>query len=151
MWSVNEFLPVGIKYTVDQNCAPPEQASEYAAGSDLRAKDAEVIKPGETKLIKTGIKAAIPNGYMGMVCSRSGLALKNSVFVLNAPGIVDSDYRGEWGVILHNAGKEDFYVNVGDRVAQMIIVQTPRVHYTKVETLDETARGEGGFGSTGKK
>lgn len=147
----NNFLPVLVKYTADQNCSAPEQATKYAAGADLRAKEADVIKPGETKLIKTGIKSAIPTGYMGMVCSRSGLALKNSVFVINSPGIVDSDFRGEWGVILHNAGKEDFYVNVGDRIAQMIIVATPQVIYHQVESLDQTERGEGGFGSTGKK
>lgn len=150
MWNVDEFLPVMVNCKLDDGVELPELATDGAAGADLRAIDAEVLKPGETKLVKTGISAAIPKGYAGLVCSRSGLALKSSVFVLNAPGIVDSDYRGQWGVILHNAGSENFYVNVGDRIAQMVIIQTPKVFFHQVESLDATDRGAGGFGSTGK-
>lgn len=151
MWNVNEFLPVSVKYTLKDGAQAPSFANPGDAGADIRAIEDVTINPGETKLIKTGINAAIPSGYVGLVCSRSGLALKNSVFVLNSPGVVDSGYRGEWGVILFNAGDVPFNVMAGDRVAQMMIMQTPNVVYFEVETLDNTERGTGGFGSTGKQ
>lgn len=149
MWSVNEFSPVLVRYTLDEGAEAPVVATDGAAGADLKAIEDMTLAPGETKLVKTGISAAIPSGYVGLVCSRSGLALKNSVFVLNAPGIVDSDYRGGWGVILFNASDRNFTICKGDRVAQMVIMQTPKVFYHQVDSLDATDRGTGGFGSTG--
>ena len=135
----------------------PRRASTGAAGIDLKAFLPEHpagldIGPGETKVITTGFKWAIPFGFVGLVCSRSGLAAKNSVFVLNAPGIIDSDYRGDVGVILHNSGKEKFHINTGDRIAQMVIIETSKLAMLRVVDIEvnETTRGAGGFGSTGK-
>jgi len=136
----------------------PKKATSGSAGIDLRAwLDSDdgneiIIGQGQTRLIKTGFKWAIPFGYVGLVCSRSGLAAKNSVFVLNAPGIIDSDYRGDVGVILHNAGKDVFKISTGDRIAQMVILETSMLPLLRVTDIDvgQTTRGTGGFGSTGK-
>ncbi len=136
------------------NAVIPKKSTEGAAGYDLYScpKDngAIIIPTGEAVLVPTGIAAEIPAGHFLMVCSRSGMALNQSVFVLNSPGIIDSDFRGEIGVILCNAGKHAFYVNPGDRVAQMIIASEPTASIKVVKELTETARGVGGFGSTGK-
>lgn len=129
----------------------PTYAREGDAGADLRSTEDLVIRPGETKLVKTGVRLGLPDGYVGLVCSRSGLALKSSVFVLNAPGVVDSGYRGEVGVILHNSGFNNFEVKRGDRVAQLMIQKFSIPEWTRRSDLDETARGAGGFGSTGKE
>lgn len=129
----------------------PTYARKGDAGADLRSTENLVIRPGETKLVKTGIRLALPDGYVGLVCSRSGLALKSSVFVLNAPGVVDSGYRGEVGVILHNSGFTNFEVKQGDRIAQLMIQKFESAEWNEVEDLDETERGTGGFGSTGKE
>lgn len=125
--------------------------TEHAAGMDIVAavKEKVVLKPGETKLIPTGLKIAVPNGYEAQVRPRSGLALKKNIGVLNSPGTIDSDYRGEVGIILTNFGKEDFEVNRGDRIAQMVIAPVIQVKIVEVAELDETTRGAGGFGSTG--
>jgi dUTP pyrophosphatase len=130
-----------------------DKSTETAAGYDLRATEAGVLKPGDRALIKTGIKGALPSGKALLVLSRSGLALKAGVFVLNAPGLVDPDYRGEVGVILFNAGGMDYEVNVGDKIAQALFVDyhDPEQVLVAEEALDQTARGEGGFGSTGVK
>lgn len=128
----------------------PKIATEGSAGADLCSSVDAVIYPGETKLIKTGINISIPLGYAGFVCSRSGLALKQNVFVLNAPGIVDSDYTGDVGVILHNASDDRFNVKVGDRVAQLLIVKCEHFMFNEVAELKQTDRGDGGFGSTGQ-
>lgn len=133
------------------DAAIPFQATADSAGSDLCAIEECYILPGACRLVKTGLKMAIPQGCAGMVCSRSGLALKKQVFVLNAPGIVDSDYRGDVGVILYNAGTDPFDINVGDRVAQLLIVKVEPVYYESVVGIDDTERGAGGFGSTGVK
>lgn len=125
--------------------------TEHAAGMDIVAavKEKVILKPGETKLIPTGLKIAVPNGYEAQVRPRSGLALKKNIGVLNSPGTIDSDYRGEVGIILTNFGKEDFEVNRGDRIAQMVIAPVIQVKIVEVAELDETTRGAGGFGSTG--
>lgn len=125
--------------------------TEHAAGMDIIAavKEKVVLKSGETKLIPTGLKIAVPNGYEAQVRPRSGLALKKNIGVLNSPGTIDSDYRGEVGIILTNFGKENFEVNRGDRIAQMVIAPVVQVKIVEVAELSETARGEGGFGSTG--
>ena len=130
----------------------PEYATKGSAGLDLRAITEYNVLPGKTVLIKTGLAVEIPIGYVGNVCSRSGLALKQGIFVLNSPGIIDNDYNGdndEIGVILHNAGENDFIVNVGDRIAQLVISPAPKVYVVEVENLNEKDRG--GFGTTGKE
>ena len=129
----------------------PHYATELSAGVDLEAAvDAPVtLKPGERQLIPTGLAIALPEGYEAQVRPRSGLAFKNGVTVLNSPGTIDADYRGEVKVILANLGTEPFTVERGMRVAQMVVAQYTRVSFTLVEQLDETARGAGGFGSTG--
>lgn len=129
----------------------PKYATELSAGVDLEAAvDAPVtLKPGERQLIPTGLAIALPEGYEAQVRPRSGLAFKNGVTVLNSPGTIDADYRGEVKVILANLGAEPFTVERGMRVAQMVVAQYARVNFNLVEQLDETARGSGGFGSTG--
>ena len=127
----------------------PQIATAGSAGADLCSSVDTKLYPGETKLVKTGINISIPLGYAGFVCSRSGLALKNNIFVLNAPGIVDSDYTGDVGVILHNAGDNIFNISVGDRVAQLLIVKCEHFVFNEVVELEKTERGDGGFGSTG--
>lgn len=124
-------------------------ATAGSAGLDLYARESSAIGPGGRVLVPCGIRAAIPQGYCGMVCSRSGMALRWGVVVLNAPGIIDSDYRGEIGAILQNAGAEVFHVKPGDRVAQLLIVPIAMMEIGIVEGLDSTDRGTGGFGSTG--
>ncbi|MDI1226654.1 MAG: dUTP diphosphatase [bacterium] len=129
----------------------PAYATPLSAGVDLEAAvDAPVtLQPGERKLIPTGLAIALPEGYEAQVRPRSGLAFKNGVTVLNSPGTIDADYRGEVKVILANLGAEPFTVERGMRVAQMVVAQYARVNFNLVEQLDETARGAGGFGSTG--
>ena len=127
-------------------------ATAGSAGIDLRANnDVDIIiKAGSTALIPTGIAMALPIGYEAQIRPRSGLALKSSVTVLNTPGTIDSDYRGEVGIILINHGKEDFIVSKGLRIAQMIIAKYEQVELEFVTELSETKRGKGGFGSTGQ-
>jgi dUTP pyrophosphatase len=144
-----------IKYT-SENANIKLEKDPGNAGFDLRSNVELVIEPGETKLVKTGLKIEFPSGTMGLVMSRSGLALKNSVFVLNAPGLCDESYRGDIGVILHNSGNFTFKVSVGDRVAQLVIMNTiDAVEELKLvlsETIDiNTYRGEKGFGASGVK
>ncbi len=131
----------------------PFYATEHAAGMDLRAfLDAPVVlKPMERKLIPTGIYIALPEGFEAQVRPRSGLAVKKGVTVLNSPGTIDADYRGEVKVILINLSQEDFVVEDGERIAQMVVAPVARVKWHETDELDETSRGEGGFGSTGKK
>ena len=127
--------------------------TEGSAGMDLRAANNEdiTISAGETALIPTAMAIALPKGYEAQIRPRSGLALKKSVTVLNTPGTIDSDYRGEIGIILINHGKEDFIVEKGMRIAQMIIAKYEQAELEFVSELDDTDRGEGGFGSTGVK
>lgn len=129
----------------------PSYETSNSAGMDLRAANLEpvVIKPSETKLIKTGIAIALPSGYEAQIRPRSGLALKKGITIPNSPGTIDADYRGEIGVILTNLGKEDFVVERGMRIAQMVVAPCIQVDLKEVEDLDETDRGSGGFGSTG--
>ena len=131
----------------------PEYATPGSAGMDLRANiDAPItLAPGERKLIPTGIYIALPVGYEAQVRPRSGLALKYGIGLANMLGTVDSDYRADVGVILINLGQEDFVVNDGDRIAQMVIAKYETAEWEVVEELDETERGEGGYGHTGVK
>lgn len=126
-------------------------AHEGDAGADLRSVEDTIITPNSRILVHTGLHMAIPDGYVGMVCPRSGFALKHGVTVLNAPGIVDSGYRGEVGVILLNTSEQTVTVRKGDRIAQMVFVPYAHMAFEHVESLPETDRGEGGFGSTGKE
>lgn len=129
----------------------PKYATNYSAGMDLRANISEnvIIKPMERRLIPTGMQIALPKGYEAQVRPRSGMALKNGITVLNTPGTIDADYRGEIGVILINLSDKEFIVQNGDRIAQLVINRHENIEWTVVETLDETERGEGGFGHTG--
>ncbi|HKV07520.1 MAG TPA: dUTP diphosphatase [Thermoanaerobaculia bacterium] len=129
----------------------PSPASPGSAGFDLRAAIPEerVLRPGERLLVPTGIVLEIPPGWEGQVRPRSGLALKHGIGILNAPGTIDSDYRGEVGVILVNLGEAPFPLKRGDRIAQLVFSRVEPVEWEEVETLGESARGGGGFGSTG--
>lgn len=131
----------------------PTYATPQSAGMDLRANlDAPVtLHPMERRLIPTGLHIALPEGYEAQVRPRSGLALKKGITVLNAPGTVDADYRGEVGVLLINLSAEDFVVNDGERIAQMVIARHEHAEFIPVDVLDETERGEGGYGHTGVK
>ena len=128
-------------------------ATLLSASMDLRANlDAPVIlRPLERKLIPTGLSIALPEGYEAQVRPRSGLALKKGIGVLNAPGTIDADYRGEIGVILVNLSQEDFVVNDGERIAQMVVAKHETVEWVAVDELDDTERGAGGFGHTGRQ
>jgi len=131
----------------------PNYETIASAGMDLRASIIEPItlKPLERTIVKTGLFIELPIGYEAQVRPRSGLAAKKGVTVLNSPGTVDADYRGEIGVILVNLSNDDFVIENGERIAQLIIAKHERAEWIEVETLSETSRGEGGFGSTGVK
>ena len=131
----------------------PAYATPQSAGMDLRANIEEpiIIKPLERKLIGTGLHIALPEGYEAQIRPRSGLALKHGLTVLNSPGTVDADYRGEIMVLLINLSDKDFVVNDGERIAQMVIAKHDQGDFIEVEVLDETERGEGGYGHTGVK
>ena len=130
----------------------PAYATSQSAGMDLRANidNPITLRPLERALIPTGLYVALPQGYEAQVRPRSGLAMKRGITVLNSPGPVDADYRGEIGVILVNLSNEDFVVEDGERIAQLVIARHEVVEWDEVEVLDETARGAGGFGHTGK-
>jgi dUTP pyrophosphatase len=128
----------------------PAYATLGSAGLDLRSTDSLTLKPGARALISTGIAIALPIGYEAQVRPRSGLAVKHGVTVLNSPGTIDSDYRGEIKVPLINHGQEDFLITRGDRIAQMVIAAVVTAELIEIETLDDTSRGTGGFGSSGK-
>jgi dUTP pyrophosphatase len=131
----------------------PAYATVQSAGMDLRANIDEpiVLKPLERRLIPTGLHIALPAGYEAQVRPRSGLALKKGITVLNTPGTIDADYRGEIGVVLINLSQEPFVVKDGERIAQMIIARHEQGELIEVDVLDETERGEGGYGHTGVK
>ena len=131
----------------------PQYATEQSAGMDLRANIDEPItlKSLERRLIPTGLHIALPVGYEAQVRPRSGLALKKGITVLNTPGTIDADYRGEIGVVLINLSNEDFVVEDGERIAQMVIARHEQGEFVPVEVLDETERGDGGFGHSGVK
>lgn len=131
----------------------PHYETIASAGMDLRAsiEEAITLKPLDRTIVKTGLFIELPIGYEAQVRPRSGLAAKKGITVLNAPGTVDADYRGEIGVILVNLSNEDFTIENGERIAQLVIAKHERAEWEEVEVLSETARGEGGFGSTGVK
>lgn len=138
---------------VRENAKIPTYGTEYAAGADLYAciEKEEVFKPGETKLIPTGISMAIPTGCVGLVYARSGLASKRGLAPANKVGVIDSDYRGEIFVALHNHSTEEKTIDKEERIAQIVIAPYLKAEFLETEELDETSRGEGRFGSTGTK
>ncbi|MDR1730979.1 MAG: dUTP diphosphatase [Synergistaceae bacterium] len=129
----------------------PEYATPASAGVDLRTVEEVVLLPGERTLVSTGIRIALPVGYEAQIRPRSGLALKHGITLPNSPGTIDADYRGEIQVIVMNLGQDPFTFEPGDRVAQMVIAPVCQVTWDESENLDETERGEGGFGSTGRQ
>ena len=138
---------------VDQSSHPrPAYETEHSAGMDLRAFTGGpvTLKPMERKLIPTGLYIELPVGYEAQVRPRSGLAIRHGITVLNSPGTIDADYRGEIGVILINLSESEFTINDGDRIAQMIISQYVKVELTGTDSIEMTARGEGGFGHSGR-
>lgn len=137
----------------DRDLGLPAYETTGAAGADLRANFPDrasiMLAPGARTLVPTGLRLAVPTGYEVQVRPRSGLALKHGITLPNSPGTIDSDYRGPLGVIVMNAGTEAFEITHGMRIAQMVVAPVVQARFTLVETLDETARGAGGFGSTG--
>lgn len=131
----------------------PQYATPLSAGMDLRANIDEpvTLKPLERKLIPTGLYIALPEGFEAQVRPRSGLALKHGITVLNTPGTIDADYRGQVGVLLVNLSNQDFTVEDGERIAQMVIARHAQAKWTETDELDKTLRGEGGYGHTGVK
>ena len=127
----------------------PDYATSGAAGMDISAAESLILRAGKRHAVATGFAFAIPDGYEVQVRPRSGLALKNGVTCLNTPGTIDSDYRGEVKVILANLGEDDFVITKGDRIAQIVVAPVTQGAMIEVESLDETTRGTGGFGSTG--
>jgi dUTP pyrophosphatase len=135
-------------------CEPefiPVYAKPGDAGADLRSVEKLTLKAGSRALVRTGVSIALPNGYVALVHPRSGLAAKHGVTVLNTPGTVDAGYRGELMVTLYNTDTNDFEIEVGDRIAQLVIQEVSRARFVAVERLPDSARGDQGFGSTGAK
>jgi dUTP pyrophosphatase len=129
----------------------PAYETAGAAGMDLRAAEAMTLKPGARGLMPTGLSIALPQGYEAQVRPRSGLAVKHGVTVLNAPGTIDCDYRGEIKVPLINHGEQDFVIARGDRIAQLVVAPVTQIAWQETHQLDDTARGAGGFGSSGRQ
>lgn len=150
-------MSVKVLFKLDEGAVAPSYETPGAAGMDIRAnipqvvpgQTVKIISPGCGTMVETGVYVQIPKGYEIQVRSRSGLAAKSGVFVLNSPGTIDSDYRGEIKVILFNTGSFDFTINHGDRIAQLVVAPVVQAEMVNVDTLDETERGAGGFGSTG--
>jgi dUTP pyrophosphatase len=141
-------MKLKIQRTVD-DIKMPNYANPGDAGMDIYSSVSMVLKPGEHKLIPTGIKIALPKGHEAQIRPKSGLALKHGLSIVNTPGTIDEGYRGEIGVIVINHGKEDFEVKKNEKIAQMVINKVECLEVEEVENLDQTDRGEGGFGSSG--
>lgn len=141
---------ININIKVEDESLMPSYETLGSAGADLKANEEGVLMPGQRKLIKTGISIELPAGYEAQVRPRSGLALKHGISMVNTPGTIDSDYRGEIGVILINHGDTPFEYKKGDRIAQLVIAKYSRAEFQICSSLSETERGSGGFGHTGK-
>jgi len=151
---VMNSIVIKIKRVQDNKDLPlPAYKSEGSSGMDITAcvKQPVLLKPGEIRLIPSGLAVSVPPGYEAQVRPRSGLSLHHGIGLVNSPGTIDSDYRGEIGIILINWGTEPFTIKKGDRIAQMIISKVYRADFVEVEDLDATSRGQGGFGHTGIK
>ena len=146
------MLPITLKVINQSNHPLPEYATDHAAGLDLKANLSEsiILKPLQRELIPTGLFIELPVGFEAQIRPRSGLAFKNGITVLNSPGTIDADYRGEIKVLLVNLSNADFVVNDGERIAQMVIAKHERIDWYVVTELAQSNRGAGGFGSTGK-
>ncbi len=147
---------VSVSITREASCADlplPAYETEHAAGMDLRAAVAEplTLAPGARALVPTGLRIALPEGYEAQIRPRSGLAIKYGISLLNSPGTIDADYRGEIRIIMANLGQEPFTIDRGDRIAQMIVAPVTHAEWQLVDSLDDTERGEGGFGHTGNQ
>ncbi len=144
-------MSINIKIVNQSNNELPAYGTAYSAGVDLRAfiEEPIVLKPLERKLIPTGLFIELPEGYEAQIRPRSGLAFKHGIGVLNSPGTIDADYRGEIKVILINLSNEDFVINSGERICQMVIAAVEQVNFINVDVLSDTQRGAGGFGHTG--
>ena len=147
---------VTVRITKELGCGDlplPAYETEHAAGMDLRAAVTTpfTLQPGERVLVPTGLRIALPEGYEAQIRPRSGLALKHGISLLNTPGTIDADYRGEIRIIMANLGQEPFVIQRGDRIAQMIVAPVTKVQWDVCASLDETARGAGGFGHTGRQ
>jgi dUTP pyrophosphatase len=142
---------ISIKFRLENGAVLPKYETEHSSGMDVRSVEDCVIESGSWKLISTGLFPEIPIGYEIQVRSRSGLSAKHGIFVLNSPGTVDSDYRGEIKIILANMGSEIFKISIGDRIAQLVVSPVTKATVVSVETISNTERGSGGFGSTGRK
>lgn len=142
---------VVLPMTLEEGIEPPEYATEGAVGLDLRAKEDVELRPLERKLVPTGLRIAVPQGYEAQVRPRSGLALRHGISMVNTPGTIDPDYRGEVRVLLINLGQEVVKLERGERIAQMVICPVARASVVVEVELDETARSKGGFGSTGTR
>ena len=140
---------VDLNITLDPGARAPAYQTEGSAGMDLRSNEEVELQPGGRQLVKTGLRIAIPKGFEGQVRPRSGLALKHGISMVNTPGTIDSDYRGEIQVLLINLGQSVVKLERGERIAQLVICPVTRAEINVVDRLDETERGEGGFGSTG--
>jgi dUTP pyrophosphatase len=140
-----------IRLTLEPGAQAPVYQTEGSAGMDLRSLEPVKLLPGERKLVSTGIRMEIPAGYEGQVRPRSGLAVQHGVSMVNTPGTIDCDYRGEIRVLLINLGQDVVQLEAGERIAQLVICPVARAELSVVESLDQTERGERGFGSTGSK
>ena len=141
--------PIWINTLTDDVELLPKYQTSGSAGCDLYSTEDKVIAPSDRSVVGTGIKLELPKGYGAMVCPRSGLAARYGVTVLNSPGVIDNDYRGEVKVVLHNSGAEEFIVKKGDRIAQLLFFPIMQAIFQRAEEVSSTDRGEGGFGSTG--
>ena len=141
---------ININIIAEEDCLIPSYETAGASGADLKSKEDGILKSGERRLVKTGVFIELPAGYEAQVRPRSGLALKHGITMLNSPGTIDSDYRGEIGVIMINHGSEPFVYKKGDRIAQLVISKYSSVEFKNTLSLTETVRGAGGFGHTGK-
>ena len=143
---------MSIKIVNKSNNPLPDYSTRLAAGMDLRAylDQPAVLHPFERKLIPTGLYVEIPEGYEAQIRPRSGLAIKHGISIVNAPGTIDADYRGEIGIILINLSQDDFVINSGDRICQMVISRHERIKWQETDDLNQTERGGGGFGHTGR-
>ncbi len=147
----SDTLEMQVRRVGEHDLELPAYATPGSAGLDLRAAGDHRLEPGDRGLVGTGFAIALPGGCEGQIRPRSGLAVKQGVTVLNAPGTVDADYRGEVKVLLINLGQEPVEIHVGDRIAQLVVAPVSQVRLVEVDALPETSRGAGGFGSTGRR
>ena len=140
---------VSVDISIADGTEVPKYTRPEDAAVDLRSTVSAILEPGTRTLVPTGIRLAIPSGFAGFVLPRSGLAINHGLTILNAPGLIDENYRGEVKVILHNSSSEAFSINRGDRIAQLLILPVPRIAFREVPELDSTDRGSSGFGSSG--